>query len=352
MKKIKLILFAVALLSISVAVKVFFFPNKTAPQGKPQGGFAAVAVNTYIVKPEKLGDAIAVSGTVLANEEANLVSEVSGKIISINLKEGQPASKGDLLVKINDADLQAQFKKLMSQLDLAKENEARMKKLLNIKGVSIEEYESAVNALNAARADIALVQAQIDKTEIRAPFAGTVGLKYAGEGSYTPVGVKIASIQQLDPVKIDFSVPEKYARQITKGDAVSFTVQSVPDTFEAKILAIEPKVDIATRTVQLRAVCSNKEKKLLPGSFAKITIILKELPNSIMIPTEALIPALKGYKVFVSKNGKAEESAVNVGIRTEKSIEVVRGLEIGDTVITTGIMQLKAGSPIKIIAAQ
>jgi len=255
-------------------------------------------------------------------------------------------------VKINDADLQAQFKKLMSQLDLAKENEARMKKLLNIKGVSIEEYESAVNALNAARADIALVQAQIDKTEIRAPFAGTVGLKYAGEGSYTPVGVKIASIQQLDPVKIDFSVPEKYARQITKGDAVSFTVQSVPDTFEAKILAIEPKVDIATRTVQLRAVCSNKEKKLLPGSFAKITIILKELPNSIMIPTEALIPALKGYKVFVSKNGKAEESAVNVGIRTEKSIEVVRGLEIGDTVITTGIMQLKAGSPIKIIAAQ
>ena len=178
-----------------------------------------------------------------------------------------------------------------------------------------------------------------------------MSLKYESEGSYISTGTKIASLQQLDPVKIDFSVPEKYASLIKKGEQVRFSVESISDTFAAKIIAIEPKVDISTRTVQARAICPNKQKKIIPGSFAKIKIVLKESANALMIPTEALIPVLKGYKVFVSRKGKAEEVIVQAGVRTEKNIEITNGLTAGDTVITTGIMQLKAGAPVKISSA-
>ena len=352
MKKVRLILLVALLVIVLVFVKIQFLSEDTVPSGNQQGKFSTSTVNAYVVKPEKLGNEISVTGTVLANEEADLVSEISGKITTMHLQEGSPVSKGDLLVKINDAELQAQLKKLKSEQSLVRENESRQKKLLDINGVSREEYETSVNSFNAVQADIELVNAQIAKTETRAPFSGVVGLKYASEGSYISMGTKIASIQQLDPVKIDFSVPEKYASLIQKGESVRFSVESISDTFNAKIIAIEPKVDISTRTVQVRAICPNKQKKIIPGSFAKIKIILKESQNSIMIPTEALIPVLKGYKVFVSRKGKAEEVIVRAGVRTEKNIEVTNGLAAGDTVITTGIMQLKAGAPVKINSAR
>lgn len=352
MKKTRLILLAVLLIAFLVFIKIQFLSEDAASAGGVRQNKSTVTnVNAYIVKSEKLGNEIFVTGTVLANEEADLVSEIPGKITTMHMQEGSPVSKGDLLVKINDAELQAQLKKLKSQEGLVKENESRQKKLLDINGVSREEYETSLNALNAVQADLELVNAQIAKTEIRAPFQGVVGLKYASEGSYISTGTKIASIQQLDPVKIDFSVPEKYASLIQKGEPVRFSVESISDTVEAKIIAIEPKVDISTRTVQVRALCPNRQKKIIPGSFAKIKIVLKESPNSLMIPTEALIPVLKGYKVFVSRNGKAEEVSVKAGVRTEKNIEITSGLAAGDTVITTGIMQLKAGVPVKIVSS-
>jgi len=354
MKKTKLLIAVILLIAVLVFVKIQFLSEDAAPAGGGgrQNKSAVTNVNAYVVKPEKLGNEIFVTGTVLASEEADLVSEISGKIISMPMQEGSPVAKGDLLVKINDAELQAQLKKLRSQENLVKENESRQKKLLDINGVSREEYETSLNSLNAVQADIELVNAQIAKTEIRAPFSGVVGLKYASEGSYISMGARIASIQQLDPVKVDFSVPEKYASLLQKGEAVRFTVESVSETFGAKIIAVEPKVDISTRTVQVRASCPNQQKKILPGSFARIRIVLKESENSIMIPTEALIPVLKGYKVFVARNGKAEEVTVQAGLRTEKNIQITGGLTAGDSVLTTGIMQLKAEAPVKIISVR
>lgn len=352
MKNIKIILIIVVILAVLVLGKIFFFsPDK--PQagggGKPQGK-QAINVNAYVVKPQSMGNKIFVTGTVLSSEEADIVSEVSGKIVSMNMEEGSVVSKGDLLVKINDAELQAQLKKLRSQESMAKESESRQKKLLDIEGISKQEYESALSALNGLQADIEFTQAQIAKMEIRAPFSGTVGLRSASEGSYLGAGVKIASIQQLDPLKIDFSIPEKYALLVQRGSTVRFSVEGAEGSFDAKVVALEPKIDIATRTVQVRAVFPNKQNKILPGAFARIEITLKETENSLMIPTEALIPVLKGHKVFISKNGTAAEIKVVAGLRTEKEIQVVEGLAVGDTVITSGIMQLKAGAQLKIVS--
>lgn len=355
MKKLRTPLLIVIVIAVLVFIKIKFLTSDNVQGGMQQQGKQQITiVNVYVVKPQKLDNKIFVTGTVLANEEVLLLPEVPGKIIAINLKEGSKVSKGDLLVKINDADLQAQLKKQQLQEKLASDNEAREKKLLDVNGISQMEYDGILTQLNSVKADIQLTQAQISKTEIHAPFDGTIGLKYVSEGSYVSAAsasspaAKIATLQQIDPVKIDFSVPEKYSSVVHKGDSIYFSVQGLDEKFKGELYAIEPKIDLNTRTVQLRAICRNKEGKIFPGSFAKIELILKESPNSILIPTEALIPELKGQKVFLCKNGKAQSQKVETGIRTDTQIQITSGLQAGDTVITTGIMQLKQDATVKI----
>ena len=334
-----------------ILIKIEFLSAPVQQTGvKPQDKSQPVPVSAYVIKPQKLDNKIFSTGTVLANEEVTLMPEMAGKIVSINFKEGSKVTKGELLVKISDADLQAQLKKLQLQEKLAADNEAREKKLLDVSGISQMEYDAVLAQLNSAKADMELTQALIAKTEIRAPFDGTIGLKYVSEGSYVnpSSGAKIATIQQLDPVKIDFSVPEQYAAAVHTGDSVYFSLQGTDEKFKGVIYAAEPKIDLNTRTLELRAVCSNKQGKIFPGAFAKIELLLKEIPHSILIPTEALIPELKGQKVFVSRHGKAQSQKVETGIRTPSQIQVTNGLQIGDTVITTGIMQLRPDAFVKI----
>ena len=358
MKKTRNIIILLIVLGALGFIKLKFLTDNSGQKETPQqqGSVQNTIVSAYVVKPQKLDNKIFSTGTVLANEEVTLVPEIAGKIVAINFKEGTKAVKGDLLVKINDADLQAQLKKLQLQEKLAADNEAREKKLLDVNGISQMEYDGVLTQLNSAKADLELTQAQIAKTEIRAPFDGTIGLKYVSEGTYVnPAAVasspvKIAAIQQLDPVKIDFSIPEKYSSVVQKGDSIYFSMQGTNEEFKGQIYAIEPKIDMNTRTVQLRAICPNKQGKIYPGAFAKIELLLKDTPNSILIPTEALIPELKGQKVFLCKNGKAQSRKVETGIRTPTQIQITNGLEAGDTVVTTGIMQLQEKSLLKIIS--
>src|ERR1035437_8804415 len=331
-------------------IKWFFLQNPVDQKssGKPTT-INAVGVTAYIAKESKVENKLNVSGTVLANEEAQLVFEISGKILNMNLKEGKAVEKGDLLVKLNDDDLQAQLKKLKLQEVLAKDNEQRQKKLFEIHGVSEQDYETVLNTLKSAQADIEYTKTLIDKTELHAPFAGIIGLRNVSEGSYVSSATSIATIEQIDPIKIDFSVPEKYAMLVQPGNTIIFTTEETrKDTFQAKIVAIDPKIDISTRTVKARALCANKNGKIFPGSFASIQIVLKESDNSFMIPSQALIPILKGYKLFVIKNGKAQEAIVSTGLRTESEVQVISGIQQGDTIVTNGIMQLKTGTSVKI----
>ena len=353
MNTIKTIVWIIVIIIVLGIIKMFFFsvPKKDgAGLGGPiKGGeMPPVLVNVFIPVSQELNNEVFATGSILANEEVILMPETAGKVTRLHINEGSEVKKGELLVKINDSDLQAQLKKLELQAKIADDQVNRQKQLLAISGISQEEYDIILNQFNTIKADIDYVKAQITKTEIRSPFNGVVGLKYISEGSYVNNATRIASVQQLNAVKIDFSVPEKYSDVIRKNDVITFTVSDNNKIYKAKVYAIEPKIDMSTRTVQLRAIADNKGD-LFPGAFTKIKLPLQTIKDAVMIPTEAIIPILKGKKVFVCKNGKATEVKVQTGIRTDALIQIVSGIQAGDSVITTGIMQLKPDAPVKVI---
>jgi membrane fusion protein (multidrug efflux system) len=315
-------------------------PSATAKPPKP-------SVQAVVLAETTLHNSIRATGTLIASDEVELRSEVAGTIIQFAIKEGKRVNKGDMLVKLNDAELQAQLKRAQSRKTLAVAQEARQKQLLEIKSISQNDYDIAVNELNSIKAEIELIQAQIRRTEVRAPFNGVIGLRYVSSGAYLTPATRIASLVNLDTLKIDFAVPGQYAGLVKVGDVVRFSVQGYNETFLARISAAEPKIDPATRTMQVRAVCANSGN-LVPGAFAEVEITLKDIPNALLIPTEALVPELKGQRVFVVRSDKAKAVDVQTGLRTERSLQIISGLKAGDTVITTGLLQIRDGSPISV----
>ena len=347
MKKSTLIIIVIVI-TILALIKIVFLKNEDqAPmQGNNQKPSSALATG-YVAMPLVVENNIYSSGTVLAAEEVELRPEMSGKLVSVLFKEGTNVNKGELLAKINDADLQAQLKKLNLQYKLAKEKEGRVKGLLDIKGVSQEEYDVSANEIATIEADMDFTKAQIAKTEIRAPFSGKIGLKSVSEGSFVTNANIIASIQQTESLKIDFSIPEKYAALIKTGDTVLFSVEGIKEKLQAKVAAIEPRISSDTRNIMVRALYSNKEGRIYPGAFAKVELIASK-KQAFMIPSEAVIPDMKGNKIYIVKNGKAKSVRVETGIRTDAGIEIISGLNAGDTVITTGIMSIKPDMNVKI----
>lgn len=350
-KTLKTIVIITIIVILLAAIKIFLFPkeqeNKSGKQGK--NAIKANLVTAYVVKPEVLENSIKASGSIFSDMETQLKPEIAGRIIKINFRDGAQVKKSQLLVKLNDADLQAQLKKLKVQEKLYSDKEIRQNKLLKIGGISTEEYDNTLSQLQSIQAEIELLKAQIDKTEIKAPFDGVIGLRNVDEGQYVTTSNIIASLQKLNPVKIDFAIPEQYAGMISVNDAIFFTIKGSTEKFKGEIAAIEPKVDLSTRTVMVRAKSQNVNNRLIPGSFAEVELSLRKINNALMIPTEAIIPILKGQKVYICKSGKANEQKIITGIRTENKIQVTEGITAGDTIITTGIMQIKDGDEVKII---
>jgi membrane fusion protein, multidrug efflux system len=350
----KTILYIFLLLAGLILIKLLFFPGKKEKESNPAGGRSKgpVPVKAIVLKGRTFQDKLHVSGSVIANEEVELKPEISGRIEAIYFKEGTRVSKGQLLAKLNDQDLLAQLEKQESLKKLAADRAQRQKRLLEIKAISQEEFDIAGSQLAGINADIRLLKAQIAKTEIRAPFEGSIGLKYISGGSFVSPESRIALLQSLNPLKIDFSVPEKYAASIKKGDTITFTVEGSDSVYSATIYAVESRIDPSTRTLQVRALYGNKRNEVFPGAFARIEVPLRKIEHAIMIPTETIIPELKRQKVFVVKNGKAVSQHIETGNRTETSILVKKGLETGDTLIVTGIMQLKPGTPVKAVVTR
>lgn len=348
--KSKSLIIIISIVVVLALIKILFLKgdNNPSPNGRKKSG-EPINVSAVIAKAQKLENKLFASGTVMANEEVALRPEVAGKLIAIYFKEGAQVQKGAILAKINDADLQAQLRKLQLQLKLGKEREVRMKSLLAISGISQEEYDMVVNQSQTITADIDFTYAQIAKTEVRAPFTGKIGLKQISQGGYISTVDVIATIQQLDLLKIDFSIPERYASLVKVGDNISFSVENRKENYEAKVYALEPKIDEQTRNITIRAVYTNTTSAVFPGAFAKIELTSTQNDSSIMIPTEAVIPILKGKQVFVSKGGKATPILVETGLRDDAKIEIKSGLYIGDTVITSGIMSLKPDAAVNII---
>jgi membrane fusion protein, multidrug efflux system len=313
-----------------------------------RGNSQPLLANGYIIKPTQMNELIYSTGSLIPDEEVDLSFETSGKIVGIFFNEGTRVERGDLLAKINDKPLQAQLLKLQAQKKLTEEREFRQRQLLDRDAISRESYDQVATELQSLQADIQLIQARISETELRAPFDGIVGLRMISEGAFATTQTNIVRLVKISPLKIDFSVPERYAGEISSGFPISFVIDGIDQTFNANVYAVAPKVDADTRTIVARARYPNTNEELKPGRFASVRLLLSQIENTIAIPTEAIIPEMGGEKVFIIRNGKAEEVKVKIGLRTESHIQIQEGLQFGDTVLTTAILQLRHNIPIQL----
>lgn len=307
-----------------------------------------IPIAAEILKPQSISEKIVSTGSIIPDEEVHLTFETSGKVIHIYFDEGGYVTKGALLAKMNDKPLQAQLKKLEAQLPLLESRVYRQKTLLAKDAVSQEAYESVTTELEKLQADIELIKANIAQTEIRAPFDGIIGLRNISEGAYASTGTSLARLTKIQPLKIEFSFPERYSKSLQKGADIYFKVDGIIDPLRAKVYAVESLVDPKTRTLTARALYANEKGNLVPGRFTSVTIDLGEIKNALTVPSEAIIPEMGKELVYIYKSGKAEPAEIKTGLRTEARVQILEGLHQGDTIITTGVMQLRKGLPVTI----
>lgn len=348
--KIKNLVIAIIVIALGGMIAYRITKNKAeSDKGNDKSGKKpATPVTVYVVKGQDFSNTISLSGSIEANEQIEIRSEVSGILENIAFTEGSSVTKGQVLFKVNDIELRAQLAQAKTKESLASENERRAKLLLQKEAISQEEYDIASADYRTAKAQTQLIQAQIGKTTVRAPFSGKIGLRSISPGTYVTPATLIAKLVSTNPLKITFSIPEKYATEISKNNTITFTVPNVKETFTAKIYALEPAIEATTRTLQIRALTDNSNGKLLPGTFANIELPLKNIKDAIIIPTEAIVPIQDGKKVFIANNGKAKEVKVETLTRTDKDVVITSGLKIGDTVLTSGVMSLKDEADIKV----
>lgn len=318
-------------------------PYLTSDQQTADSAPASLRVEGVVVEAEPLDNTIYTSGTIEANEAVELRSEMAGKVTGIYFEEGSRVSAGQLLLKINDSELQAERRRTEFQLKLAEQREGRQSRLLERGGISQQEYDVTANEVNTLRASLDLIDARIEKSEIRAPFDGLIGLKFISEGSFITSDTRIATLNDIDRIKIDFSVPERYSTQVQPGDQINFHVQGVDSRFTGRVYALEPRIERETRTLRMRAISDNPEHVLLPGAFANIELILESTEDALMVPTISVIPGFEGQTVFVYRSGQVVVEKVESGIRTDEAVQIIRGVAPGDTVLTTGLLQARQG---------
>lgn len=308
----------------------------------------APKLDAYIVRTESFAENIEVPGSVIANEVTEIRPEVSGRIVKLNVAEGRYVSKGALLAKIYDGDLQAQLKKLQVQLGIAKNNEGRASQLLNIQGISRQDYDVALLNYNNIKADIDIIRAEISRTEVRAPFSGKIGLRNISPGAYVTPTTIIATINQVSDLKLDFSIPEKYTGNVDVGQIVDFTVQGSDQKYNARVIATQSNVDVMNRSLMVRGKIMGNTRGLIPGAFAKVQIGFSPDNNAIFVPSQSVVPTARGKQIILYRNGKAIFNDVETGARDSSRVEIIKGLTVGDTILVTGIMTTKPDAKINI----
>ena len=345
----KLLYISLPILAVLVFVGFkFFSKNKQTDEvQQPKSGGGAIAAKLFVVEPNLLSNGINAVGTLLPNEEVELISEAAGKVVGIFFDEGTTVSDGQLLLKVDDSELQAQLKRAEYQLALTGERLNRQRILLEKDAVSREEFDQVQTDYNILQTDIDLLQTKIAKTEIRAPFAGTIGFRGVSLGSYLQLNTVIARLLDHNKLKLEFAIPEKYASICFIGNKIQFRTEVSTDEFEATVYAVDPKVDVATRTITVRGLYNNANKKLLAGMFARINLIINQSEEVLLIPTEAIVQEMEGKKVWAISGGKAFSQRIVTGFRSNNQIEVVTGLQTGDTIMISGLMQVREGVSVR-----
>lgn len=339
----------VLIVAVIFLPKTGLFSNKADTTIISGGGAGSgLPVSAEVLKSGLLEQAIRAAGTLMPSEEVDVTTETSGLVKSIHFEEGTRVKRGDLLVRINDDELQAQREKAIHQKKLIEEKVERQRVLLEKEAVSRESFDQVRTDLLVIEAEIRLLDTRIEKTFIRAPFDGTVGFRFVSPGGYLQPGVRVARLVNASPLRIEFSIPERYQSEVLVGRNVNFSVAGYSNDFTARVYAIDPKVDARTRSIILRASYPNENYHLLPGMFANIRLIISSEENALQVPSEAIIPQMDGERVFVLRNGKAFLTQISTGVRTEDKVAVTDGLVPGDTLITSGILQLRTGMPVSI----
>ena len=336
----KIHLFALAGVLLVVACKE---KTKSVDKFNPN---APVSVDVTIAEAQKVDKQIEVNGTVLANDFVELHPEVNGRVTYLQIPEGGSIKAGTVVAKLNDADLQAQLLKAKAQLDLANINEQRNKQLLAIKGINQSDYDVSLQQVKSIQADVAYTQSLIDKTVIKAPFSGQIGLRQVSVGAYVTTATTIATIQNVAQLKMDFTIPEAYAAYVNVGKKVDIeTLNNKSGKVKGTVTAIEPQIIAASRNLKVR---TSFQGKVLPGAYAKVYIGESNSKPSIMVPSNVIIPDSKSKQIVIVKNGQAKFVNVETGYRTQTAVEITKGLQLGDSVIVAGMLFVKDGSKLKI----
>lgn len=352
MKKILIPVIVIVVIALAALPRILTYfegPDEKAQGAGPGGPAQILPVEAVVIRTEPFERKLVVTGSILPSESVEIKSETSGKVTGIFFQESQRVPKGMRLAKIDDDELLAQLEKQKYNRKLFQDNEYRQRKLLEKEAISQEEYDNALNRLRTTEADVKVLETQIAKTSVLAPFDGYVGFRFISPGAYISPATVIATLYSLDPAKIEFSIPARYASRVAIGNTINFKPENADSlAFTGEVYAVEPQIDPKTRTLKIRARTPNPKGALIPGMFVSIELILEKVDRAILIPTESVIPVQDGAKVFVLREGKAVEAMVTPGERTASRLEITAGLQPGDSVITTGILQLRPGMSVKV----
>ena len=341
------------IIGILLAIAIFFVAKKVMSKSEtaaaaPPSAPPSAAISAYIVGAQTIENQINANGTFVPSEEVELRPEISGRVVAVNINEGKYVAKGTTIVKLYDEDIKAQMQKIEAQLAIAQKNADRIKQLSAVNGTSQVEVDNAQNQLNMLNADLNIQRLQLQKTEVKAPFSGFIGFKNVSIGAFATNSTVFTTMQQRNPIKFDFNVPEKYQSSIAVGKKVQFTADNEKVLHTATIVALDPRIDVNSRSIRVRAQTENGSNTYTPGAFANVVLDLEKRSNTLMIPTQCIIPEARNKKVMLIKNGKAKPTIVETGIREESQIEITSGLSLGDTILATGILLVRPDMSVKI----
>lgn len=318
------------------------------PKTPPGGGGAAVpAVRTVVAELRPFSTTLTFNGSLLAHDAIDVRSELSGRVRSIHFTDGQEVAAGDLIVEIDTDELEAQLRSIREQLELATINARRLESLQATNSVTARERDEAVSRREVFQAELSLLEARLQKGRITAPFDGVLGLRWVSPGQFLEPSSVITTLQTVKRLRLDFSVPERFRVLIASGMPVTFTVAGFADSFAGTVSAVDPRVDPDTRSLIVRADVANDDRKLLPGNYARVELILTR-SEAIVVPAIAVVRSLNSVSVFVLEDGFAVRREVMIGERTAAEVEIRSGLEPGEVVISEGIQAVRDGRPVEV----
>ncbi|MEO7133300.1 MAG: efflux RND transporter periplasmic adaptor subunit [Vicinamibacterales bacterium] len=320
--------------------------------GAGGSGPQAVTVEAVKVGVMPMPQSITAVGSVRSDESVTLRPEVTGRIAEIRFREGQNVAKGAVLVKLDDSVIGADAEQARANLWLAKSKSERASELHQKGFVSAQAKDEAEGGLRVAKATVQSAEARLAKMEIRAPFSGIIGLRQVSVGDYVKDGQDMVNLESIDSLKVDFRVPEMFLRRVQVGQSMQLQLDAVPGkTFDGKVLAINPLVDAAGRSIVIRAVIRNNNAALRPGMFARVRLLTDEKKDSIVVPEQALVPQGDDQFVFKIIDGRAQRAKVDIGQRREGRVEIVQGLAAADVVVIAGHLKIRDGTAVKLAGA-